>query len=62
MNPVPNMNNNNMQNPPQQKMQSQILTFGNQIFSSEQPETFGNKQIMENNGIFILEYNNGMKD
>ena len=46
MNPVPNMNNN-MQNPPQQKMQSQILTFGNQIFSSEQPETFGNKQIKD---------------
>ena len=46
INPVPNMNNN-MQNPPQQKMQSQIITFGNQIFNYEQQDSFGNKKAMD---------------
>ena len=64
MNMNPQQNINNKPVPPKQKMPSQIITFGNQIFSYDNQEPVSNKQIMEqqqnqiNNPYMKLNYNN----
>ena len=66
MNPQQNRNNINdgLQVPQKQKNQSQIYTFGNEIFSYINQEPFGNKQILEqqqnqmNNLYMQKNYNN----
>ena len=66
MNPQQNINNINygLQVPQKQKMQSQIYTFGNEIFGYNNQEIFSNKQILEqlqnqmNNPYMQKNYNN----